>query len=203
MRFRYGVRGYIGVPGAGKSYLLAQDAYREHKHGAPVVSNYLNFGRRVKDVDDLLSISDSILALDEAQGWFSARGWSKIPPEVLWRLSQVRHFGISLWFTTQTVDRVDKQLRQITLEWCKCFCYPLARFAGCRTYDNEMHYQSLELRRFEASLATRMYNSWDRGLRLPTWAAFQSGFVERDQLAELRKVVSEMDPLALAKRGIV
>lgn len=172
--FRYGVRGYIGMPGSGKSYCLAVDAYKEFRKGRRVLSNYLGFGEPLGDVAVLGDAFNCVVALDEAGLVLSSRQWGKVPPQLLERLAQVRHYHVELWYTVQNVSRIDKVLRELTFEWYQMHSLVRLGLFVVRVLDHDMEGLGWELRRFSPVLASQLYGTF-ANVELPPWLAAARG----------------------------
>lgn len=54
--------------------------------------------------------------IDEAHDFFSAREWSKTGRGILFYASKHRHLHDNIWFITQVMDNVEKQLRSLASE---------------------------------------------------------------------------------------
>lgn len=115
------IRGYFGLPGAGKSYLMTKDALRSGR-GRTVYANYHVDIPDAKEVIllespmEFIKVSNGLLLIDEAGLWLPSFIWQAIPREIIWKLAQIRKFGIDLYYTAQNPARVVKPLREITYE---------------------------------------------------------------------------------------
>lgn len=113
----------VGRRGEGKTLVATDIALRRMRAGERVYANYeitdyqagLRAGR-VYSLADLCELSDCTVIVDEANLWCDSRSFAKIPLEVRSRWAQSRHFGLSLVFTAQHEDRVDKILREL-VDW--------------------------------------------------------------------------------------
>jgi hypothetical protein len=74
----------------------------------------------VENLEDLCELQSGIIIMDEAQIGLSARSWSRTPERVLSALAQLRKNGLDLYVTTQHLDKVDVQLRQLVNEAVSC-----------------------------------------------------------------------------------
>lgn len=128
------IRGYFGLPGAGKTYSMVRDvlSYR----GKTIYANFhlnlpddYNFVYLSNPVE-FIKIKSGVVLLDEAGLWLPSFIWKKIPDDLLFKLAQVRKFELDLFYSAQNPARVVKVLREITFEsvWTeKWFSFILQR----------------------------------------------------------------------------
>lgn len=124
-RRRYeGVTAYVGMPGSGKTYALAEIAQREMKRGKPV---WCNAGFDVRGAhifesfDDFLSIPNgSVVVWDELPLYVNARKWAEFPDGLFYRLTQIRKDGLQLYYSAIHEDMIDVNVRRITWWYWHC-----------------------------------------------------------------------------------
>lgn len=126
------IEGYVGKPGAGKTYAMTARALRELKAGHRVFANYHIEGAESFAPEDLLDLPPGFIVLDEAHLWLSSRSFHKLPHSWLVKLSQTRKSGWHLLWSAQHPSRADKALRDVThlLHWCHS--WPNALISGKR-----------------------------------------------------------------------
>jgi hypothetical protein len=119
------VEGIVGLPGSGKTYLLAKRGLEDMKKGKIVYANFhLEGAIYFSKITEVISvcrekllkkekISMTVL-IDEINLSFPSRMWSKIPGWVLYFWSQTRKFGLDIYYTSQSLKRVDTVIREIT-----------------------------------------------------------------------------------------
>lgn len=110
-----------GVPGAGKTLYALYQALELQKSGRPV---YALGVEGLKDdfcvvLPDDWSIekwvelpSDSVLLIDECHKWLPVRSPGR-PPDWIQKLTEIRHFGITLVLITQDVRNIDSFVRRL------------------------------------------------------------------------------------------
>lgn len=114
------IEGYIGRPGAGKSYTLTERAIQEANRGRQVFANYgINHpGCWQFTPEQMLDLPPGVIVIDEAHLWFPARMALKLPPSWLAMLSQTRKAGWDLLWAAQHESRVDRVLRDVSsVQW--------------------------------------------------------------------------------------
>lgn len=113
--------GFIGLPGSGKTFWLVKMAIEYLKKGLAVFANFPIKGcRQFDSFESLLNLRNCLIIVDEANLWLPSRLWEKIPPWVLYRLAQTRKYQTDIFWSSQTPDRVDKTLREITNLYGHC-----------------------------------------------------------------------------------
>lgn len=138
------IEGFVGLPGAGKTYYVVKKALQALKKGVKVYSNfeieldpthkaelyadlqatmrnvYVNV---MKDRDQWIKAGHDkhdfwprpvIIVVDEIGILCPARYWDSFSQNLRYYFKQTRKIGINLWWTTQAFDDVDKSIRQIT-----------------------------------------------------------------------------------------
>lgn len=130
-RLSPGVTILYGLPGAGKSYLLACIADEYIKSGFPVCCNYPVKGtHRIqnKDINTDLCISRSVLLLDEAHSLFNSRGFKNFTKSMHEFFSLHRHLGNCIYLVTQHPARLDVVIREVASDFCYCSTFSLFGF---------------------------------------------------------------------------
>jgi hypothetical protein len=127
------VEGYIGLPGAGKTFALSKRGLRAIEEGRRVFSNYgLEGSMPIKGWDCanvgntkdpgpactcgecFVSISNAMVLVDEINLWAPSRMWNSLPLGLLHRWAQVRKYQTQILWTAQHEARVDKVIREVT-----------------------------------------------------------------------------------------
>jgi hypothetical protein len=119
------IRGYLGLPGAGKTFSMVNDAWQLfRKNPQQVYTNMagLRFPEAiyVDGLDGLLHVDNGLVLFDEAGVSLSSRYWQTVSRDLLMRFAQVRKNGLDLWWTSQHENRVDTVLREISNEYVRC-----------------------------------------------------------------------------------
>lgn len=108
------IEGFIGRPGAGKTYSMTALAVKEIAKGRDVYANYHLKGATLFGPDDLIHLPPGLVLIDEAHLWFPARGAMRLPPSWLAQMSQTRKNGWDIWWSAQHERRVDSVLKDVT-----------------------------------------------------------------------------------------
>lgn len=112
-----GVTAYVGLHGSGKTYHLAEVGLDASRQGRKV---YNNFGLEVPGAipvltwGDVLAVRDGVLLIDEMGVLAPARAWAKFPPALTLVWTQARKMGLDIHYSTQSLDYVDKYIREVT-----------------------------------------------------------------------------------------
>lgn len=116
------VKMIFGLPGSGKSTVLASIARDFIKRGKKVYSNYYIEGAYTLNVDRLGidDYSDCVLLLDEISLVCDSRDWKKFSPELRYFFSNHRHYNCEVWVCSQSYEDCDKRIRNITDELYYC-----------------------------------------------------------------------------------
>lgn len=141
-----GVTAFVGLPGSGKTYSLAEVGIAYLNNGSDVWCNagfdlrganvYSSFNElaliRAPECRKLHARSRGVcdckphelpcacILIDEAQLYFNARKWQEFPDGFLYMLSQVRKFRVHLYFTSLFWNMVDVNLRNMTYWVWEC-----------------------------------------------------------------------------------
>lgn len=108
------IRGFIGRPGAGKTYAMTHLASRHLLRGRPVFANFHLRGAYYYTPDQILDLPPGLVLMDEAHLIFGARNALRLPPSLLMKMSQTRKSGWDLWYSTQHERRVDTVVKDVT-----------------------------------------------------------------------------------------
>lgn len=124
----YGIYGYFGLPGAGKTMAMVWQLEKYRKKYGDRVYIITNFHYKGQDFEfrtwrDLLREYDKplICAWDEVQNEFNSRDFKNFPVELLTLLTQNRKGnGKQILYTAQRWNRVDKVFRELTHYAIEC-----------------------------------------------------------------------------------
>lgn len=117
--------GIVGLPGEGKTLLavhLSRDYHVVAANFEILLEPDQEFVRVITHQDILNFFREyylnperrAALIVDEANVVMPARLWERLPVEFLYMLSQTRKRALDFIYTTQSFNRVDKVLREIT-----------------------------------------------------------------------------------------
>jgi len=124
------VQGYTGLPGSGKTYLLAKRASEAMKKKRPVYANFgLAGAKHYAKLNDVFEVRKGVILVDEINLVCPSRFWNKFPPELAYFWSQTRKMELDIFWTAQHIDRVDKIIREISnyVWWCRQFPFGIHR----------------------------------------------------------------------------
>lgn len=109
------IEAYTGMVGSGKTYRMV-DRVRRFIGKRAIYANdtTFTFAESFASWEELLSISDAIVLVDEMAIWAAARAWAKMPPEVASYFAQSRKRGVDLLYTAQSMGGVDAVVRRLT-----------------------------------------------------------------------------------------
>lgn len=112
------IEGYLGRPGAGKSYCMVARASK-FIGKRPIFGNFTppednRWFEPFKNLEDLLGIRNALVLMDEIGLWFGARKWKETPESVLSYFAQSRKNGVDMWFTAQSDMQVESSIRRLT-----------------------------------------------------------------------------------------
>lgn len=109
------IEAYTGMVGSGKTYRMV-DRVRQYIGKRAIYANdqSFRFAEAFGSWEELLSISDAIVLVDEMAIWAAARSWAKMPPEVASYFAQSRKRGVDLLYTAQSMGGVDAVVRRLT-----------------------------------------------------------------------------------------
>lgn len=138
----YGIYGYFGLPGRGKTMAMCNELKRLRKLHGDNIYIMTNFCYTDEDFaftswKDLIKEYDKplVCAWDEVQNEFNSRDFKTFPISLLTLLTQVRKKnGIQILYTSQRWHFVDKNFRSLSFG-----CYECSTICGCftvtRMYD--------------------------------------------------------------------
>jgi hypothetical protein len=123
------IEGFIGSPGAGKTYGLTLRAIQAAKKGRPVFANYEidHKGIEFFTAEQFASLPAGLVVLDEAHLWFPARRSMRLPSSWLALMSQTRKQGWDVLWSAQHEARVDRVLKDITTWMWLCRQYSFTK----------------------------------------------------------------------------
>lgn len=132
----YGIYGYFGLPGKGKTMAMCNELKRLRKVYGNRIYIMTNFCYKDQDFafthwKDLLKDYDKplVCAWDEVQNEFASRDFKNFPIALLTLLTQVRKKnGIQILYTSQRWHFVDKNFRSLSFG-----CYECNTIFGCYT----------------------------------------------------------------------
>jgi len=112
------ITGVVGKNGAGKTaWAVAQARKIAAKKGMTVHANVSGDGIiPVRSFDDLLTLRDAVIILDEILAVAGSRESATLPAEVQLWLTTLRHSNNALLWTSPDYDRADVILRGVTRE---------------------------------------------------------------------------------------
>lgn len=141
------IEGYVGLPGAGKTYAMVRRmiGVARAKKDVRIASNMgLDVERlrgltgwrgeyqELRDWPDLVEIRRSLVLIDELNLWMPSRVWNKLPAQLLWSWAQVRKSRLTIWWTAQAAARVDKVVRELTFSTGHMASFVRLGFFVCR-----------------------------------------------------------------------
>jgi hypothetical protein len=144
-----GVTGFIGPPGGGKTYALAEVGARALGRGERVISNegFDLLGSEVLALfEDFAAVAVYCTANDHLQQehprvatcpdghpwvpvtvlwdelpvFFNARKWGEFPDGMLYKFTQIRKDGIRLYYSSIDEGMIDTNIRRITFWYVHC-----------------------------------------------------------------------------------
>lgn len=120
----------VGKPGSGKSYYLTMLARKFLLKGKRVFSNVKIDEREFKfksyqkkkigilyyysSLQQFRVVYSGVILMDQTASYFSARDWANMDPEDMTKFQQHRQDLLDIYFTSQNLDFVDKQLRLLS-----------------------------------------------------------------------------------------
>lgn len=109
------VQGYVGLPGTGKTYWLAKTGLDAIKKGRDVYANFhLDGAKYFNRLDQIKAVRKGVILIDEINLSVPSRMWNKLPSWLLYFWSQTRKFDLDIYWTAQSLARVDKVVREIS-----------------------------------------------------------------------------------------
>ncbi len=114
---------FFGLPGCGKSTMLAKIARKELKRikkgKSPykrVLSNYYIAGCHVLNFSDIghVDMSESLILIDEISLDADSRDFKQFSKDLKQFFILHRHYGVDIVYATQQYDGVDRKIRELT-----------------------------------------------------------------------------------------
>jgi hypothetical protein len=186
------VEGYVGLPGAGKTYAMVSRALQVARlkgDKSEIFSNVPLVGIRyteIKTFDELHGCGSGTVLLDEIHLWMSSRESMKLPASVRSFLAQHRKQGLDLYWTAQSENRVDAIIRELTAKLWRVRKFPgIGVIAnGVDLYDADVKYG-----RVRWPWRQEVFDSYD--------TAFMIGDAKTGEGAKRGELGSELPPVAL------
>ena len=203
-----GVTAFVGMPGGGKSYGLAEMAHRAMDRGLPVWCNSgfnIRGARVLTSFDEFAAVTGpGLIVWDELPLYFSARRWQDFPDGMLYKFSQIRKDGLRLAYSTIHEDMVDVNVRRITFWYWHCWAvtgrllrrtlWPPQEFrkARARPYRREFVW----VRRSIADL----YDTWGK-VDTPQKVAERIGSLDVSQFVRPEVAASSAGPVGVLRHA--
>ena len=157
----YGIYGYFGLPGHGKTMSMSYDLSQLRKKYGDKIYIFTNYGFKQEDkpFDNwrmLLETYDKpcVFAWDEVQNEFNSRDFKNFPVELLTLLTQNRKGnGKRILYTAQRYSRVDKVFRELSFLVGDCRTIG-GRYTRVKWYDTEDYEQIQSPTKKDSSLKT-------------------------------------------------
>lgn len=120
-----------GLNGAGKTAYAAGLLRKFQKRGIHTAANIgVRGSQLVRNFEDLMSLRNCVLLIDEVTAVASSRQFASLTPEALLFFQTLRHSNIGLVWTAPTYDRCDLALRSLTLHWVHLTAFIRSRPPG-------------------------------------------------------------------------
>ena len=207
----YGISGFFGLPGKGKTMAMCRELRRLRKKYGDKILITTNFNYRDEDFKfttwkQLTQTYDRplVVAWDEIQNEFNSRDFKNFPISLLTQLTQVRKGnGIKILYTSQRFGFVDKNFRSLSGYACDCSTV-LGRFTVVKQYDC-LDYEDLQntvavdrkmkikpLFAYAFIQTKSLRDSYDSYAMLETakYKANKGEFMGRDEIARINNNVS-------------
>lgn len=122
------IKGIIGLPSVGKTYLMVKMAKEAHEEGIPVYSNFkLGYEDEStpegifywNELEQLEEIEKGLIIIDEPQVYMNARNWDKFSSAMQYKFQQHAKDGLNILFAVQHQDRIDTVVREIVQTWIR------------------------------------------------------------------------------------
>lgn len=174
----YGIYGFFGLPGKGKTIGLTYELERLRKKYGDKIYICTNYFYENQDFpfegwEMLLKKYDKplVVAWDEVQNEFTSRNFKSFPVELLTILTQNRKGnGIQLLYSAQRYNRVDKIFRELTHEAVRC-----STFAGRYTKLRYFYWEDYE----------ELHNQTSVNLKMKIRPIKSVSFIQTDYLRNL------------------
>lgn len=142
----YGIYGFFGLPGKGKTIAMSKYLLDLRKKYGDKIYIMTNYGFSEQDFEfrtwkQLLKDYDKplIVAWDEIQNEFNSRDFKSFPIQLMTQLTQVRKGnGCQILYTAQKWHFVDKNFRSLTFACYQCNTW-LGRYTYTKKYSPEVY----------------------------------------------------------------
>lgn len=201
----YGIYGYFGLPGKGKTMAMCYELKRLRKLYGNQIYIMTNFSYLDEDFSftgwkDLLKSYDKplVVAWDEVQNEFNSRDFKTFPISLLTLLTQVRKKnGIQILYTSQRWHFVDKNFRSLSFGCYECStifgCFTMTRLYDPVDYDNLCSNSDYDKRRRIHPIKTDSFvqtdelrNCYDSYKMLES--AKSKEYMDRNEMAQIYKL---------------
>lgn len=198
----YGIYGYFGLPGKGKTMAMCHRLKELRKEYGDSIYIMTNFCYKDEDFPftswkDLLKPYDKplVCAWDEVQNEFNSRDFKTFPISLLTLLTQVRKSnGVQILYTAQRWHFVDKNFRSLSFGCYECNtilgCFTITRMYDPVDYDNLCSNSDYEKRRRIHPIRTDSFiqsyelrDSYDSYKMLET--AKSKDYMDREEMAKV------------------
>lgn len=160
----YGIYGYFGLPGQGKTMSMSWELMNLRKKYGDKIYIFTNYGfkdedRPFSDWKMLLETYDKpcVFAWDEVQNEFNSRDYKNFPVELLTLLTQNRKGnGKRIYYTAQRYTRVDKVFRELSFRVGDCRTL-FGRYTRVKWFDTEDYEQLLSSYKVDDKMKIRCY----------------------------------------------
>lgn len=119
-----GVTAFVGMPGGGKTYALAEIGTRALARGERVYSNAgfdLQGTEVISTFDEFAALQGpAVVVWDELPLYFNARKWQEFPDAMLYKFTQIRKDGLQLYYSAIHEAMIDTNIRRITFWYYHC-----------------------------------------------------------------------------------
>lgn len=151
---------FTGKPGSGKTLSAVRYIYKDKRKNV-----YTNVKLEIPDkkivqilpsnVQDLKTLRDGIVFIDEANFVFSSRFWSRIPKDLIQFWAMHRKHGVDLIVTSHSLKRIDIILRELVSYEVRC------KTLGVFVIDNWYDVDYNEKVKSSVFLGARFYKYYD------------------------------------------
>ena len=151
---------FTGKPGSGKTLSAVRYIYKDKRKNV-----YTNVKLEIPDkkivqilpsnVQDLKTLRDGIVFIDEANFVFSSRFWSRIPKDLIQFWAMHRKRGVDLMLTSHSLKRIDIILRELVSYEVRC------KTLGCFIINNWYDVDYNEKTRTAMFFGPRYYKYYD------------------------------------------
>lgn len=119
-----GVTAFVGMPGSGKTYGLAQVGVKALERGERVYSNagFDLAGSEILSTFDQFSAVEgpAVILWDELPLYFNSRKWAEFPDAMLYKFTQIRKDGLRLYYSAIHEAMIDVNIRRVTFWYWHC-----------------------------------------------------------------------------------